>query len=491
MIAQLLLFFFILLSAVFGLLLLRQRRTIVERNRVIISTRRINNSILIDLDFKTVAQKIADTIPMELEFGTGVLAILDQETKVIKRIAFSKTKEAEQATVALQQIAKPFNEINVSIDDPSNLMAKSLREKKPFITHKTFDVMTPILNEDESQKIQDIMGIKTSFVYPIHIGSKPIGVFIASTKKQLSEITDYEREIINDFVNLAGLVIQNSSLYSSLEKITSELQQANVKLKELDKLKDDFVSIASHELRTPMTAIRSYVWMALYKSDIPLSQKLQKYLYRSMISTERLINMVNDMLNISRIESGRVEISPKPFDIIALCKDVLAEVDIKAREKTLKMSIVEDPKLPKVFADPDKVHQILLNLVGNALKFTSLGGEVRISFFSDGKVVDVAIQDNGAGLSTEEARKLFTKFGRMEGSYERSVATGGTGLGLYICKSLITMMKGKIWATSAGVGKGATFTFSLPVASAQVLSHANDFEFRPRGEAKGLEPVTI
>lgn len=249
------------------------------------------------------------------------------------------------------------------------------------------------------------------------------------------------------------------------------------KTKALVKKEEDFVSIASHELRTPMTAIRSYAWMALHKSDMPLSDKLKKYLVRVLISTERLINLVNDLLDVSRIEAGKIEISPEAVDLILLTKDVMDEVYYsKSTDKNIQLTLLEKP-IPKVFADPEKLREVMLNLVGNAVKFTQSGGTITIEFFSDGKTVETSIKDTGTGISKEDLGKLFTKFGKLESSYAALSSSGGTGLGLYISKNLIELMYGKIWAQSEGLGKGATFTFSLPAAT--------------KGEAKGLEPVAI
>lgn len=471
--------------------------SVADRNRTLLASRRIYKTILEDLNFDSVVQKIADTIPNELQFGTGVVSILDEQTKKIRRIGASKTAEAQQAIHALNELKIPFDKIEIDLSDPTNLMARSLREHGSFVTSDVYDVLGPVLTREECKKIQLIMGTKTTLVYPIFLKDKPLGVFIASTKKDYVELSSYELFIIDDFVNLVGLVLQNSKLFTSLKqtkedlaRVNSKVQEANEKLKELDRLKDDFVSVASHELRTPMTAIRSYVWMAIHRSDIPLSEKLKKYLYRTLVSTERLINLVNDMLNISRIESGRIEILPKPFDIRELVDDVLAEVNYKAQEKQLKLNVFNTP-IPKVFADPDKVHQILLNLIGNALKFTPLQGSITVSFFSDGNMIDVLIKDTGVGIDREDINKLFKKFGRLENSYVMAAASGGTGLGLYISRSLIEIMGGRIKAYSEGLGKGATFTFSLPIASERIVAQSAAFTRHVDGEAKYLEPPAI
>lgn len=290
---------------------------------------------------------------------------------------------------------------------------------------------------------------------------------------------------------LMVLTQENERVNQELRNALGMLGQANSRLKELDHLKDDFVSIASHELRTPMTAIRSYAWMALHRSDIPLSKTLEKYLIRVLISTERLINLVNDMLNVSRIEANKIEINPEPIDPLLLIKDIVDEVYYsKSQEKTIQFEVLEK-QCPKIFADPEKLRQVFLNLVGNSLKFTPDGGKITFNFFTDGKTVEISVSDTGIGISKEDLSKLFHKFSRLDNSYTATATSGGTGLGLYISKSLIELMHGRIKVYSEGARKGSTFVVSLPVATKENLQHVESFQVKPKGEVKGLEPVAI
>ncbi|MBI2021612.1 HAMP domain-containing histidine kinase [Candidatus Daviesbacteria bacterium] len=330
-------------------------------------------------------------------------------------------------------------------------------------------------------------------ISPIHLNKKLAGavIFGISNENQTSAVLSAENELVYQILsNLISSAYRLQDIQTSLTQVTQEVYKVNLQLHQLDKLKDDFVSVASHELRTPMTAIRSYAWMALNRPDVPLSDKLKRYLSRTLLSTERLINLVNDMLNISRIESGRVEILPKVFDIKTLVADVMNEVFARAKERNLNLR-VEHTQVPQVFADPDKVHQVLLNLVGNALKFTPVNGAVTVSFFSDGKVVEISVKDSGVGIAKEDLPRLFKKFGRLDNSYVAIATSEGTGLGLYISKSLIELMKGTIIVRSEGVGKGATFTFSLPAATEEVLKEADKYTIKAKGEAKLLEPAAV
>lgn len=330
--------------------------------------------------------------------------------------------------------------------------------------------------------------IKSVVIVPVVIQSKMVGIFILGKTDNTLNLLD--EEIIRHFTLTIGLAYRLQESNASLTQITQQVYTMNAKLHDLDKLKDDFVSVASHELRTPMTAIRSYVWMALHKPDIILSEKLKRYLYRTLVSTERLINLVNDMLNVSRIEAGKIEIFPKAFDALALVKDVMEEVKAKADEKLIKLQLMEQ-NIPTVFADPDKVHQILLNLIGNSLKFTPPDGIISVGFFTDGKMIEIFVKDTGAGIGKEDLSKLFHKFSRLDNSYVAMELSGGTGLGLYISRSLVELMHGRIWAASDGENQGATFTFSVPIATQELVSEAEKFHILPKGEAKVLEPVAI
>lgn len=453
---------------------------------------RLTKILMENLDFEDVVSKVVNSLLGELGYLKSgyrivVLSLIDEKMGGLRRIALSQTKEAELAK-AVSTI--PFEKIIIPFSATSNLGIKVLMTGEPSVTTYWPDILSPPLTAEAALTNQRSAGITTSMVYPVFSRGKPIGTLIFSMVKKYREVTDEEKDLLSGFTDLIGLAVENSMLFTSLKNTSGQLRTANQKLKELDKLKDDFVSVTSHELRTPMTAIRSYAWMALHKSDIPLSQKLERYLYRTLISTERLINLVNDMLNVSRIESGRIEINPQAIDMISLVNDIMEEVHAKSDEKELKLLVLED-KIPQVFADADKVHEVLLNLIGNSIKFTPPGGTISVGFFSDGKVVETLVKDSGAGIVREDLGRLFSKFGRLDNSYVSISTSGGTGLGLYISKSLVELMHGKIWAESEGLGKGATFTFSLPVASEDILSHAEEFRVKVKGEAKGLEPMAI
>lgn len=337
----------------------------------------------------------------------------------------------------------------------------------------------------------ELSKIHSLLILPLRHARQLSGILVLASPQKADKIDQEEIEMGEMIARLIDLAFRLQDTESSLIRINQQVYEMNAKLHQLDKLKDDFVSVASHELRTPMSAIRSYAWMALHRSDVPLSKTVEKYVARILMSTERLINLVNDMLNVSRIESGRVEINPEPVDLLLLVKDIVDELYYsKSEEKHIEFIVLEKP-IPKVVADPEKLRQVFLNIVGNALKFTPHGGKIIFDFFTDGRVVEVSVSDTGVGIPKEDIPRLFHKFSRLDNSYTAAATSGGTGLGLYISKSLIELMHGRIWATSEGLDKGTTITVALPIATPDILKDIDRYKVKPKGEVKGLEPVLI
>lgn len=230
--------------------------------------------------------------------------------------------------------------------------------------------------------------------------------------------------------------------------------------RQLDKMKDEFVSIASHELRTPMTAIKGMLSMILEGDYGQYGQELKEPLEDISLSTNRLIALVNDILDVSRIEAGRIKIKLTTFKIDDVINEVVGSLKIVAAQKGLELKIGA-LSIYSVQADIDKTKQILNNLIGNSIKFTDQGS-ITISAEIAQEFIKVYVVDTGIGIRVEDRPKLFGKFAQIV-----TAQTGkpvGTGLGLFISKQLCQMMGGDLWIAGSQVGRGSTFVFSLPVA---------------------------
>ena len=425
---------------------------------------RLQKMILDTHDFTGVVSRIVNSILselgyLELGYRILVLTLVDQQTQTLQRVALSQTAEATKAVTASPI---PFEQIAVPLTATDNLLIQALQEKKVLVTHDWPDIFRPVLSDEAARTNQRSAGISTSMLYPLVVNNEAIGVMIFSMIKQESDVSTQEQDLLARFCDIVGLAVQNTRLYSSL-------LEANQRLQQIDSMKDNFVSLASHELRTPMTAIKSYLWMVLQqRPDVgPLTEKQKQYLHNTYMSTERLITLVNDMLNVSRIEAGRLSIDMKRLDIIKTAQECITEIQPTATEQGITVTLETPPgPLPLVSADSNRIKEVFMNLLGNSLKFTPPGGTITIALAQQHERIQITVTDTGVGIKQEDMPKLFQKFGMIEGNYLHiKPNTQGTGLGLFITKSIIELHGGEITVTSAGENKGTTFTFTLTIAN--------------------------
>ncbi|MBP7119322.1 hypothetical protein KBA63_04525 [Candidatus Woesebacteria bacterium] len=245
-----------------------------------------------------------------------------------------------------------------------------------------------------------------------------------------------------------------------LEKVTRELSETNRKLTTIDEKKNEFISMAAHELRAPLTAIRGFLSMVIDGDTGPITPKATEFLRDSMVSSERMIRLVNNMLDVGRIEEGRLTLTPSLFSISKVVTAVHGEFQGEAMNKGLNFTTdISANPADQVFVDEDKIHEVLVNLVSNAIKYTEKG-TVTISLTNPNlDTVRIEVKDTGAGVSAEEQKKLFQKFYRVQSVVGKTI---GTGLGLYISKLLIERFGGTIGLISES-GQGSNFWFELPV----------------------------
>jgi signal transduction histidine kinase len=269
---------------------------------------------------------------------------------------------------------------------------------------------------------------------------------------------------------------------AEIQKMADDLSVANDKLHQLDKAKSEFISIASHQLRTPPTAVKGFSSLLLEGTYGELSPAQKNAIEKIYISNERQLALVEDLLNISRIEAGRMEFDFQEAQIEDLIDEAVMTLELSAKAKGLYLNWQRpETLLPKIKADIPKIKEVISNMVDNAIKYTQKGG-VSVKAASDGKNVTVTVFDTGIGMDQEELNMIFEKFQR--GKQVAHYHTDGTGLGMFIGKKIVAEHKGRIWAESEGKGRGSRFMLELPLPGQETSSDSNLINQEKNDESK-------
>jgi signal transduction histidine kinase len=251
----------------------------------------------------------------------------------------------------------------------------------------------------------------------------------------------------------------NITLQQKIDEATKELRRVNHRLRELDKTKDEFISMASHQLRTPLTAVKGYLSMVL-EGDVGKVTKAEKaYIRRAFDGANRMVYLIGDMLNVSRLQTGKFVIESKPTNLAVLIAGEVAQLQETAEGRHLKLVYHKPTKFPVLNLDETKIRQVVMNFIDNAIFYTRASGNVTVELSSTGEEVQFRVTDTGIGIPASVQHHLFSKFYRADNA--RKLRPDGTGLGLFMAKKVITAQGGAIIFNSTE-GKGSTFGFSFP-----------------------------
>lgn len=262
-----------------------------------------------------------------------------------------------------------------------------------------------------------------------------------------------------------GIALFNRLLSDENFVVLDQLKQTNEKLKEIDEAKDEFISMASHQLRTPLTSMKGYVSMVLDGDTGPITESQRTLLQQAFNSSQRMVYLIADLLNVSRLRTGKFVITNKDVDLPSLVESELSQLTESAAARGVKFFYEKPKEFPAVVLDEMKIRQVVMNYLDNALYYTPKGGRVMVELKATDATIDFTVTDTGLGVPKEEQHNLFSKFFRAQNA--RQMRPDGTGLGLYMTRKIISAQGGTILFSSVE-GEGSTFGFRFPRASIEI-----------------------
>ncbi len=438
-------------------------RTDIELNRTqeeldkkisgLYTLQRLSRAISTTLEESQVFKRIEAGYLEELGFEKALVFLWnDKEKKFLPHLNIGYSQE-EAKTI------KSF------IDSQQDLFIELIRKEKVISSLSDIDNIS-------KENINQIFKSISFVIAPVLPKEGSKGFFWVGTQNQDTFITEGDAELITILANQVGQALENSRLFEKtwkaqqeleikVEERTHELSRALDELNLISKRKTDFVSSVSHELRTPLTSIKGYASILLTGKLGSIPSEVQERLEKINRHSDELVHMVNDLLDIARLESGRVTMKQEQQSLKNIVEQIVDLLSVQLKEKQLEISINIPSETKNVLVDRSQIERVFINIIGNAIKFTPPKGKISINVHKINKMVQVDIADTGYGIPQEAQEAIFEEFYRVDNPINQQLK--GTGLGLSLVKHIIEAHKGKIWVNSKE-GVGSTFSFTLPIS---------------------------
>jgi phosphoserine phosphatase RsbU/P len=432
--------------------LVESREALERRLRELMVLHEASHALSRSLDIDTLLQEVLLLIKREFGFEHLGVRLLDEDG--ILRIRSHVGLSDEYVTISAMP---PTRE---------TYFGSCFLDAQPVVVGDTREISKPLL----FSKLVKAVPISAFIHAPMIYEGRVIGVLTAYTSRGAMHFTDEFVELFAALANQLAMAAINAQLYGEVqayshameEKVarrTAELEKANARLLELDRLKSDFLSTVSHELRTPLTSIRSFSEI-LMRYDVDDVEKCRKFVGIINDEAERLTRMINDLLDLSKIEAGRLELFSGPLELEPVFARSIDTSQPLFAEKGIKVISTIEGSLPRVYADADRLHQVLTNLLANAVKFSPAGGTIRLSGTMKEGFALISVADEGPGIPPDRLERIFERFHQVRDPQQSHPL--GTGLGLTISREIVEKMGGEIWGESE-LGDGAVFFFTVPL----------------------------
>ncbi len=402
----------------------------------------VNSKIVNTLDLEKLLQDTADTVEsmMRLSFADFYL---DSKATIEFHLAGTNTKLF--ANPHWSSFADEFSKANT-------------------------DSVT-ITDENISSELKELMQeLSVEAALKMSTTTDNVGYFVVGSRKSGNSFNDQDMQLLEIIADEVAIAVQNAlrfeeisqfniTLQKKIDDATRELQKSNEKLQKLDEAKDEFISMASHQLRTPLTSVKGYISMMLEGDAGDITDQQKNFLDQAFLSSQRMVYLIADLLNVSRLKTGKFIIEPKPTYLPDVVESEIAQLHETAKARDLKLIFDKPDSFPTLNLDETKIRQVIMNFADNAIYYTPKGGKITINLKETDESIEYTVRDTGIGVPKSEQHHLFTKFYRAGNA--KKARPDGTGLGLFMAKKVVVAQGGAI-IFKTEEGKGSTFGFSFP-----------------------------
>jgi signal transduction histidine kinase len=311
--------------------------------------------------------------------------------------------------------------------------------------------------------------IKSIYLSRMVARQKLVGIMAIGSSGPAADFTSSDLNLLQRLGEAVGIALDNKLLFEENQQVLQQLKKANSRLKELDHTKDEFISMASHQLRTPLTTIKGYLSMVLEGDVGPVTKNEKQMIQQAFDSAERMVFLIADLLNVSRLQSGKFVIENKPTDLAKMIEGEVSQLQETAKNHHLTLTYEKPEKLPMFNLDDTKIRQVVMNFLDNAIYYTPAGGSIVVKLELTDNSINYTVDDTGLGVPAAEQHHLFSKFYRAGNA--RKMRPDGTGLGLFMAKKVVVAQGGAVIFKSTE-GKGSTFGFSFPISEVGITGEA-------------------
>jgi signal transduction histidine kinase len=431
-------------------------KTFADQAAIAIENVRLFNATKEALEQQTAVAEILRVISSS---PTDVQPVLDAIAESAARLcdAAAASMYLTDGTVLRHLASKgpspdPVSSVEMLAINRDSISGRALLERR---TIEVDDMLAAGADYPLSVEIAKRSGHRTVVVVPLFREGKPFGTILLR-RQEVRPFSERELALLRTFGDQAAIALENVRLFREIEEKSRQLEVAN-------KHKSEFLANMSHELRTPLNAIIGFSEVLLEKMFGEINAKQQDYLSDIHSSGRHLLALINDILDLSKIEAGRMELEPSDFDVPTALQNAMTLVRERAQRHGIALSLDIDPAVGELRADERKFKQILVNLLSNAVKFTPDGGRVALRAQAVDSGLEFSVSDTGIGIAAEDQEKVFEEFRQVGGDYKTKQE--GTGLGLALARKFVQLHGGAI-SVQSELGKGATFTFTIPGAAA-------------------------